>query len=160
MEPLSAYGLQLMSIGFLINPDDPMIWRGPIVTSTLTQLLNETNWQNLDYLIIDLPPGTGDVQLTLSQQIPVTGAVIVTTPQEVALIDARKGLRMFEKVNIPVLGVVENMSTHVCSQCGHEEAIFGENGGQKLAEQFKVPFLGACHWTAKSARNPTKAHRP
>jgi len=143
MEPLSAYGLQLMSIGFLINPDDPMIWRGPIVTSTLTQLLNETNWQNLDYLIIDLPPGTGDVQLTLSQQIPVTGSVIVTTPQEVALIDARKGLRMFEKVNIPVLGVVENMSTHVCSQCGHEEAIFGENGGQKLAEQFKVPFLGA-----------------
>jgi ATP-binding protein involved in chromosome partitioning len=120
-----------------------MIWRGPIVTSTLTQLLNETNWQNLDYLIIDLPPGTGDVQLTLSQQIPVTGSVIVTTPQEVALIDARKGLRMFEKVNIPVLGVVENMSTHVCSQCGHEEAIFGENGGQKLAEQFKVPFLGA-----------------
>ncbi len=143
MEPLSAYGLQLMSIGFLINPDDPMIWRGPIVTSTLTQLLNETNWQNLDYLIIDLPPGTGDVQLTLSQQIPVTGSVIVTTPQEVALIDARKGLRMFEKVNIPVLGVVENMSTHVCSQCGHEEAIFGENGGQKLADQFKVPFLGA-----------------
>ncbi|KUJ76057.1 ATP-binding protein [Thiomicrospira sp. XS5] len=143
MEPLSAYGLQLMSIGFLINPDDPMIWRGPIVTSTLTQLLNETNWQSVDYLIIDLPPGTGDVQLTLSQQIPVTGSVIVTTPQEVALIDARKGLRMFEKVNIPVLGVVENMSTHVCSQCGHEEAIFGENGGQKLAEQFKVPFLGA-----------------
>jgi ATP-binding protein involved in chromosome partitioning len=132
-----------MSIGFLINPDDPMIWRGPIVTSTLTQLLNETNWQNLDYLIIDLPPGTGDVQLTLSQQIQVTGSVIVTTPQEVALIDARKGLRMFEKVNIPVLGVVENMSTHVCSQCGHEEAIFGENGGQKLADQFKVPFLGA-----------------
>lgn len=143
MEPLSAYGLQLMSIGFLINPDDPMIWRGPIVTSTLTQLLNETNWQALDYLVIDLPPGTGDVQLTLSQQIPVTGAVIVTTPQEVALIDARKGLKMFEKVKIPILGIIENMSTHICSQCGHEEAIFGEHGGQRLAEQFQVPFLGA-----------------
>ncbi|RUM92094.1 MAG: iron-sulfur cluster carrier protein ApbC [Thiomicrospira sp.] len=149
MEPISAYGLQLMSIGFLINPDDPMIWRGPIVTSTLTQLLNETNWQDLDYLIIDLPPGTGDVQLTLSQQIPVTGSIIVTTPQEVALIDARKGLRMFEKVNIPVLGVVENMGTHICSQCGHEEAIFGEHGGERLAEKHQVKFLGALPLNSK-----------
>lgn len=148
MEPISAYGLQLMSIGFLINPDDPMIWRGPIVTSTLTQLLNETNWKELDYLIIDLPPGTGDVQLTLSQQIPVTGSVIVTTPQEVALIDARKGLRMFEKVNIPVLGVVENMSTHICSHCGHEEAIFGENGGELLAKEHRVTFLGTLPLTS------------
>ena len=149
MEPIFAYGLQLMSIGFLIKPDDPMIWRGPIVTSTLTQLLNETNWQDLDYLIIDLPPGTGDVQLTLSQQIPVTGSIIVTTPQEVALIDARKGLRMFEKVNIPVLGVVENMSTHICSQCGHEEAIFGEHGGKRLAEEHQVTFLGALPLNSK-----------
>lgn len=143
MEPIMAYGVQLMSIGFLINPEDAMIWRGPIVTSTLTQLLKETNWNDLDYLVIDLPPGTGDVQLTLSQQIPVTGAVIVTTPQEVALIDARKGLQMFNKVNIPVLGVVENMSTHICSQCGHEEAIFGSGGGSHLAQANQVNFLGA-----------------
>jgi len=143
MEPISAYDIQLMSIGFLINPEDAMIWRGPMVTSTLTQLLKETNWSDLDYLIIDLPPGTGDVQLTLSQQIPVTGAIIVTTPQEVALIDARKGLQMFNKVNIPVLGVVENMSTHICGQCGHEEAIFGCDGGASLAQEHQVTFLGA-----------------
>ena len=143
MLPLMAYGLQVMSIGVLMNNDDPMVWRGPLVTQTLTQLLKETNWQDLDYLIIDLPPGTGDVQLTLSQQIPVTGAIVVTTPQEISLIDARKGLKMFEKVNIPILGVVENMSTHVCSNCGHEEAIFGENGGQLMAEKFNVPFLEA-----------------
>lgn len=118
MEPIRAHGLQLMSIGFLIDPNEPMIWRGPIVTQTLTQLLNETHWQDLDYLIIDLPPGTGDVQLTMSQQIPVTGSIIVTTPQEISLIDARKGLKMFEKVNIPILGIIENMSTHICSQCG------------------------------------------
>lgn len=165
MEPLQAHGLQLMSIGFLINPDEPMIWRGPIVTSTLTQLLNETNWDDLDYLVIDLPPGTGDVQLTLSQQIPVTGSVIVTTPQEVALIDARKGLRMFEKVNIPVLGVVENMSTHICSQCGHEEAIFGEEGGQKLATEYQTHFLGALPLNMKirqqmDAGNPVVAAEP
>ena len=141
MEPITAHGLQLMSIGFLIDENEPMVWRGPIVTQTLTQLLKETNWQQLDYLIIDLPPGTGDIQLTLSQQIPVTGAVIVTTPQEIALIDARKGLRMFEKVNIPVLGIVENMSTHVCSQCGHEEAIFGEKGGQTLAAEGHTKLL-------------------
>ncbi|WP_127470813.1 iron-sulfur cluster carrier protein ApbC [Thiomicrorhabdus aquaedulcis] len=143
MQPLMAYGLQVMSIGALIEEDSPMIWRGPIVTQTLTQLLKETNWSNLDYLIIDLPPGTGDVQLTLSQQIPVTGAVIVTTPQQVALIDAKKGLKMFEKVAIPVLGIIENMSTHICSNCGHEEAIFGENGGQKMAQTYQVDFLGS-----------------
>lgn len=143
MQPLSAYGLQVMSIGALIEEDSPMIWRGPIVTQTLTQLLKETNWDNLDYLVIDLPPGTGDVQLTLSQQIPVTGSVIVTTPQQVSLIDAKKGLKMFEKVEIPVLGIIENMSTHVCSNCGHEEAIFGAHGGENMAKEYKVEFLGA-----------------
>ena len=143
MQPLEAYGLQAMSIGALIDEDSPMIWRGPIVTQTLTQLLNETNWDNLDYLIIDLPPGTGDVQLTLAQQIPVTGGVIVTTPQQVSLIDAKKGLKMFQKVEIPVLGIIENMSTHICSNCGHEEAIFGENGGQEMAKKYRVDFLGA-----------------
>ncbi|VAW49623.1 [4Fe-4S] cluster assembly scaffold protein Mrp (=ApbC) [hydrothermal vent metagenome] len=143
MQPLSAYGLQVMSIGVLIEEDSPMIWRGPIVTQTLTQLLKETQWQDLDYLIIDLPPGTGDVQLTLSQQIPVTGAVIVTTPQPVSLMDAKKGLKMFEKVEIPVLGIIENMATHICSQCQHEEAIFGENGGREMAEQYSVDFLGS-----------------
>ncbi|MBF6056997.1 iron-sulfur cluster carrier protein ApbC [Thiomicrorhabdus heinhorstiae] len=143
MEPLMAYGMQVMSIGVLIEEDSPMIWRGPIVTQTLTQLLKETNWQELDYLLIDLPPGTGDVQLTLSQQIPVTGAVIVTTPQQVSLIDAKKGLKMFEKVEIPILGIIENMSTHICSNCGHEEAIFGAHGGESMAQQYQVPFLGA-----------------
>ncbi|WP_019896495.1 iron-sulfur cluster carrier protein ApbC [Hydrogenovibrio halophilus] len=142
MEPILAYDLQVMSIGFLIKPEDPMIWRGPIVTSTLMQLLNETRWQDLDVLVIDLPPGTGDVQLTMAQQIPVTGGLIVTTPQEVALIDARKGLRMFEKVNIPILGVIENMSTHICENCGHEEAIFGEGGGKSLAKSADVTYLG------------------
>ncbi len=141
MEPIEALGLQLMSIGFLIDPAEPMVWRGPMVTQTLTQLLRETNWHELDYLLIDLPPGTGDVQLTLSQQIPVTGALIVTTPQEIALIDARKGLRMFEKVNIPLLGIIENMSSYVCSNCGHEEAIFGENGGLLLAKESKTKLL-------------------
>ncbi len=143
MQPLDAYGLQVMSIGALIEEDSPMIWRGPIVTQTLNQLLNETNWDNLDFLIIDLPPGTGDVQLTLSQQIPVTGSVIVTTPQQVSLIDAKKGLKMFEKVEIPVLGIIENMSTHICSQCGHEEAIFGAHGGENMAKEYDVTFLGA-----------------
>jgi ATP-binding protein involved in chromosome partitioning len=142
MEPLSAYGLQAMSIGALIEEDSPMIWRGPIVTQTLNQLLKETNWIDLDYLVIDLPPGTGDVQLTLAQQIPVTGAVIVTTPQQVSLIDAKKGLKMFEKVQIPVLGLIENMSSHVCSNCGHEEAIFGEGGGQKMADEYHIQLLG------------------
>ncbi|SFR58620.1 iron-sulfur cluster carrier protein ApbC [Thiomicrospira sp. ALE5] len=142
MEPMQAYGLQAMSIGCLIEEDTPMIWRGPIVTQTLTQLLKETRWQALDFLIIDLPPGTGDVQLTLAQQIPVTGAIIVTTPQDLALIDAKKAVKMFEKVNIPVLGLVENMSTHICSNCGHEEAIFGHDGGVKLAKEYKIDVLG------------------
>ncbi|VAW45186.1 [4Fe-4S] cluster assembly scaffold protein Mrp (=ApbC) [hydrothermal vent metagenome] len=143
MQPLTAYGLQVMSIGALIEEDSPMIWRGPIVTQTLTQLLKETNWQELDYLIIDLPPGTGDVQLTLSQQIPVTGAVIVTTPQPISVIDAKKALKMFEKVDIPILGIIENMATHICSQCQHEEAIFGAHGGEQMAKQYNVNFLGS-----------------
>jgi len=141
MEPIKAHGLQLMSIGFLIDPNEPMIWRGPMVTQTLTQLLQETRWQDIDYLLIDLPPGTGDVQLTLSQKIPVTGAIIVTTPQEVALIDARKGLKMFEKVNIPILGIVENMAAYICSKCGHEESIFGEEGGKTLAKEANTELL-------------------
>jgi ATP-binding protein involved in chromosome partitioning len=143
MQPMQAYNLQAMSIGCLIEQDTPMIWRGPIVTQTLTQLLKETAWQALDYLVIDLPPGTGDVQLTLAQQIPVTGAVIVTTPQDLALIDAKKAIKMFEKVNIPIIGVVENMSTHICSKCGHEEAIFGSHGGENLAKLYQIDFLGA-----------------
>jgi ATP-binding protein involved in chromosome partitioning len=142
MEPVTSYHLQSMSIGFLVDDETPMIWRGPMVTQALEQLLRETNWKELDYLVIDLPPGTGDVQLTLAQKVPVTGAVIVTTPQDIALLDARKGLKMFEKVEIPVLGVVENMSTHICSKCGHEEHIFGEGGGRRMAEDYDVDFLG------------------
>jgi ATP-binding protein involved in chromosome partitioning len=143
LEPMVAYKIQSMSIGYLVDQDQPMIWRGPMVTQALDQLIHETNWKDVDYLIIDLPPGTGDVQLTLAQKIPVSGAVIVTTPQEIALLDARKGLKMFEKVEVPVLGIVENMSTHVCSSCGHEEHIFGAGGGVKMAEQADVTFLGA-----------------
>ncbi len=143
MEPVTAHGIQSMSIGYLVDEEAPMIWRGPMVTQALTQLLNETNWHDLDYLVVDLPPGTGDIQLTLSQRIPVSGAVIVTTPQDIALLDARKGLKMFEKVNVPVLGIVENMSTHICSQCGHEEHIFGAGGGARMAEQYNVALLGA-----------------
>jgi ATP-binding protein involved in chromosome partitioning len=143
LTPMENYGVQVMSIGFLIDEEQPMIWRGPMVTQALTQLLNETAWRDLDYLVIDLPPGTGDIQLTLSQKIPVTGAVIVTTPQDIALLDARKGLRMFEKVNVPTLGIVENMSTHICSNCGHEEHIFGEGGGARMAEQYTIDLLGA-----------------
>jgi len=142
MEPMENHGLQVSSIGFMINPDEPMIWRGPIVTQALQQLLTQTNWRDLDYLIVDMPPGTGDVQLTLSQKVPVTGAVIVTTPQDIALLDARKGLKMFEKVDIPILGIIENMSTHICSQCGHAEAIFGEGGGEKMCTDFGIDFLG------------------
>jgi ATP-binding protein involved in chromosome partitioning len=142
MEPLQAHGLQIASIGFMIDPDQPMVWRGPMVTQALQQLLELTNWQDLDYLVVDMPPGTGDIQLTLSQKVPVTGAVIVTTPQDIALLDARKGLKMFEKVGIPILGIVENMSMHVCSQCGHAEAIFGEGGGEKMCADFGVDFLG------------------
>jgi len=143
LEPMNSYHLQAMSIGFLVDEETPMIWRGPMVTQALQQLLNDTNWKDLDYLVVDLPPGTGDIQLTLAQQVPVSGAVIVTTPQDIALLDARKGLKMFEKVEVPVLGVVENMSTHICSQCGHEEHIFGEGGGLRMSEQNDVDFLGA-----------------
>ena len=143
MEPLENHGLQVSSIGFMIDPDEPMVWRGPIVTQALQQLLEQTNWRDLDYLIVDMPPGTGDVQLTLSQKVPVTGAVIVTTPQDIALLDARKGLKMFEKVGIPILGIVENMSAHICSNCGHAEAIFGEGGGEKMCGEYGVDFLGA-----------------
>ncbi len=143
LNPVVSYNIQSMSIGYLIEEDTPMVWRGPMVTQTLEQLLRDTRWHDLDYLIIDLPPGTGDTQLTLSQKVPVSGAIIVTTPQDIALLDARKGLKMFEKVEIPVLGVVENMSIHICSQCGHEEHIFGAGGGQRMAEQYDVPFLGS-----------------
>lgn len=143
MEPLVGLGLQANSIGFLIEPDNPMVWRGPMVSSALDQLLNQTNWRDLDYLIVDMPPGTGDIQLTLSQKVPVTGAVIVTTPQDLALLDARKGLKMFEKVGIPILGIVENMSVHICSNCGHAEPIFGEGGAEKMSADYKVDFLGA-----------------
>ncbi len=142
MMPKMAYDIQTMSIGYLVEADQAMIWRGPMVTNALQQLLRDTNWKNLDYLIIDLPPGTGDIQLTLAQQIPVSGAVIVTTPQDIALIDAQRGLAMFNKVNVPVLGIVENMSIHICSQCGHEEAIFGTGGGALMSETNKVDFLG------------------
>ena len=143
MLPLQAYGLQAMSIGFMIEVDSPMVWRGPMVTQALEQLLNQTAWDELDYLIVDMPPGTGDTQLTLAQRVPVTGAVIVTTPQDIALIDARKGLRMFDKVGIPILGLVENMSIHICPKCGHEEAIFGHGGGQRMCQDYEAEFLGA-----------------
>ena len=143
VEPKVSYGIQSMSIGYLIDEDTPMIWRGPMVTGALEQLLNDTNWQDLDYLIIDLPPGTGDIQLTLCQKIPVSGAVIVTTPQDIALLDAKKALKMFENVPVPVLGIIENMSTHICSQCGHEEHIFGSGGGDQMAKQYGVDLLGS-----------------
>jgi ATP-binding protein involved in chromosome partitioning len=142
LEPLEAYGLQAMSIGFLIDADTPMVWRGPMVTQALEQLLKDTNWRDLDYLVVDLPPGTGDIQLTLAQKVPVTGALIVTTPQDIALLDARKGLKMFEKVGVPIVGIVENMSIHVCSNCGHAEHIFGAGGAQKMCADYGVPFLG------------------
>ena len=143
MIPKMAYGLQSMSIGYLINADQPLIWRGPMATNMLQQLLRDTNWVDIDYLIIDLPPGTGDIQLTLAQQIPVSGAIIVTTPQDIALIDAQRGLSMFEKVNVPVLGVIENMGMHICSECGHTEAIFGEGGGIAMSKKNKVELLGS-----------------
>ena len=142
LEPMNSYQVQVMSIGFLIEEDTPMIWRGPMVTQALEQLLQDTQWRDLDYLIIDLPPGTGDIQLTLAQKVPVSGAVIVTTPQDIALLDARKALKMFEKVEIPVLGIVENMSTHICSNCGHEEHIFGEGGGKRMSAEYGVEYLG------------------
>ncbi|MDD3884099.1 MAG: iron-sulfur cluster carrier protein ApbC [Gallionella sp.] len=143
LEPMTNHGLQAMSIGFLIEANDtPMVWRGPMVTQALDQLLHQTRWDSLDYLVIDLPPGTGDIQLTLAQKVPVTGAVIVTTPQDIALLDARKGLKMFEKVGIKILGIVENMSTHICSKCGHEEHIFGAGGGEKMCADYNTEFLG------------------
>ena len=143
MEPLEAHGLQTMSIGFLVDVETPMVWRGPMATQALTQLLRETNWKDLDYLIVDMPPGTGDIQLTLSQNVPLTGVVIVTTPQDIALLDARKGIKMFEKVGVPIVGVIENMSIHICSNCGHEEPIFGTGGGARLCSDYNIPFLGA-----------------
>jgi ATP-binding protein involved in chromosome partitioning len=142
IEPMQAHGVQTMSIGVLIDMDQPMVWRGPMVTQALEQLLRDTQWKDLDYLIVDLPPGTGDIQLTLSQKVPLTGAIIVTTPQDIALIDARKALKMFEKVNVPILGIVENMSIHVCSNCGHEEHIFGEGGAQRMSGDYGVDLLG------------------
>src|SRR6476659_1921423 len=143
MEPMEGHGIQAMSVGFLIESDTPMVWRGPMVTQALEQLLTETRWRDLDYLVVDLPPGTGDIQLTLAQKVPVTGAVIVTTPQDIALIDARKGLKMFEKVGVPIVGIVENMAIHVCSKCGHAEHIFGAGGGEKMCKDYNVPFLGS-----------------
>jgi ATP-binding protein involved in chromosome partitioning len=143
MEPLENYGVQVMSIGFLVAQDEAMIWRGPMATQALEQLLRQTNWSDLDYLVVDLPPGTGDIQLTLSQRVPMTGAVIVTTPQDIALLDAKKGIKMFEKVGVPILGIVENMAVHVCSQCGHAEHIFGEGGGKRMAAEYGMDYLGA-----------------
>ena len=143
MEPLENYGVQVMSIGLLVAQDEAMIWRGPMATQALEQLLRQTNWRDLDYLIVDMPPGTGDIQLTLSQRVPMTGAVIVTTPQDIALLDARKGIKMFEKVGVPILGIVENMAVHVCTQCGHVEHIFGADGGKKMAAEYNMSYLGA-----------------
>ena len=165
MEPLDALGLKVMSIGFLVDPDQPMAWRGPMVTSALNQLLRQTRWGELDYLVVDMPPGTGDIQLTLSQQVPVSGAVIVTTPQDIAAIDARKGLAMFQKVSVPVLGIIENMSTHHCTACGHEDRIFGVGGGERIAADFGVPLLGSLPLDARireqtDAGTPTVAAAP
>lgn len=143
IEPITTWGVQTMSIGFMVDVDSPMVWRGPMVTQTLEQLLTQTTWKDLDYLIVDMPPGTGDTQLTLAQKVPVTGAVIVTTPQDIALIDARKGLKMFEKVGIPILGLVENMSIHICSNCGHEEHIFGHGGGEQMCKDYGTELLGS-----------------
>jgi ATP-binding protein involved in chromosome partitioning len=143
MEPLENYGVQVMSIGFLVEPDQAMIWRGPMATQALEQLLRQTNWKDLDYLIVDMPPGTGDIQLTLSQRVPMTGAVVVTTPQDIALLDAKKGIKMFEKVGVPILGIVENMAVHVCTNCGHTEHIFGADGGKNMAADYNMAYLGA-----------------
>ena len=171
LEPLEAYGLQAMSIGFLIDAETPMVWRGPMVTQALEQLLKDTSWRDLDYLVVDMPPGTGDIQLTLAQKVPVTGAVIVTTPQDIALLDARKGLKMFEKVDVPILGIVENMSIHVCSKCGHAEHIFGEGGGERmcarlrgavprrLAARHPHPRAGRLRAGRRSSRTPTARSR-
>ncbi len=158
-DPLVGHGIQTSSIGFLVDPDQPMVWRGPMVTSALQQLLTLSNWNDLDYLVIDMPPGTGDIQLTLSQQVPVTGAVIVTTPQDIALLDASKGLRMFEKVGVPILGLIENMATHVCSRCGHEEHIFGAGGAEKMAARYGVAVLGVLPLDIR-IRQDTDAGKP
>ena len=159
MLPLRAYGLQIMSIGALVDPDQPMVWRGPMVTSALSQLTHQTQWQDLDYLIVDMPPGTGDIQLTLAQQVPVSGVVIVTTPQKIATIDARKGLAMFRKVSISVLGVIENMSTHICSECGHEEPIFGAGGALTICQDFGVRLLGQLPLSSR-VREQTDSGKP
>ena len=159
IEPMEGHGLQASSIGFLINEDSPMVWRGPMVTSALEQLLRQTRWRDLDYLIVDMPPGTGDIQLTLSQKVPVTGAVIVTTPQDIALLDARKGLKMFEKVGVPIIGIVENMSTYICPSCGHEEHVFGSGGGQKMCSDYGADFLGSLPLNI-SIREQSDAGRP
>ncbi len=159
IEPMRAHGIQAMSIGLLIDVETPMVWRGPMVTQALQQLLNDTRWHDLDYLVIDLPPGTGDIQLTLAQKVPVTGAVIVTTPQDIALLDARKGLKMFEKVGIPILGIVENMSMHTCSKCGHTEPIFGTGGGERMSKDYEVELLGALPLDIK-IREHTDSGRP
>ncbi len=165
MEPLKNYGVEVMSIGFLIEKDDAMIWRGPMATQALDQLLRQTNWGNLDYVIVDMPPGTGDIALTLSQRVPMTGAVIVTTPQDIALLDAKKGIKMFEKVGVPILGIVENMAVHVCSQCGHQEHIFGVDGGKKMAADSGIDYLGALPLTMQirveaDSGKPTVAAQP
>ena len=159
IEPMEGHGLQAISIGFLIDVDTPMVWRGPMVTQALEQLLKDTSWRDLDYLVVDLPPGTGDIQLTLAQKVPVTGAVIVTTPQDIALIDARKGLKMFEKVGIPILGMVENMSVHVCPKCGHESHIFGSGGAEKMCGTTAPSSSASCRSTRRSAARPTRASR-
>ncbi len=159
IEPLENYGVQVMSIGFLIEPDQAMIWRGPMATQALDQLLNQTNWRDLDYLLVDMPPGTGDIALTLSQRVPLTGAVIVTTPQDIALLDAKKGLKMFEKVGVPILGIVENMAVYCCPNCGHTEHIFGADGGKKMAAEYSVAYLGALPLNL-SIREQADAGRP
>lgn len=143
MLPINAYGIQSISMGYLVTEDTPMLWRGPMATGALQQLLMQTRWDNLDYLIIDMPPGTGDIQITLAQKVPVTGAVIVTTPQDIALLDAKKGIEMFRKVNVPILGVIENMAIHVCSNCGHEEHVFGVGGGERIARDYQTELLGS-----------------
>ena len=165
MEPMENHGVQVMSIGFLVDAEQAVVWRGPMATQALDQLLRQTRWKELDYLVIDMPPGTGDIQLTLSQRVPLTGAVIVTTPQDIALLDARKGVNMFEKVGVPILGIVENMAVHVCTQCGHVEHIFGADGGKRMAAQYEVPYLGALPLTMKireqtDSGTPTVAAEP
>ncbi len=159
IEPMQGHGIQASSIGFMIDTDTPMVWRGPMVTQALEQLLRDTNWHDLDYLVVDMPPGTGDIHLTLAQKIPVTGAVIVTTPQDIALLDARKGLKMFEKVGIPILGIVENMAMHTCSQCGHTEHIFGAGGGERMAADYGVDYLGGLPLDIR-IREQTDSGRP